>query len=360
MPSRTSDDPRSTPSVEDILFAMSGWPEVEEALLEWRRQHDTHTGHLSRSFTSEFLMRAIGHPDPSFRELAAEAGTSNREVMAVALHDDHPPVRVVAARSSAAPPGDLAAVAADTSVEVRRAVAANSSTPVPALITLVHDPDVEVRHAAVRQHRLPADVMADLADSDDSVVLCAVAASPLTKASTLHRLSKSASVEVWFQLASNLRTPARSLELIPAGQHPHLHKQLVSHPHASAALCRRLATTYLDEPDAPLRLIGLSLMFKGAVKVASWGEGRTDKPTELRRPSEVMAWLAEGGDLSTVVSFALDTSQPAWLRWFIVSRGELDHDLWVRLATDREPRIRTRALEQLAAGSATRGATLNS
>ena len=342
------------PSLEDILFAMSGWPEVEEALQAWEERQSLRGRQVDGELSEEFLLRAIRHRDGAFREIAARSGHWSREVMDIAVGDHYADVRYVAACSPSTAPEGLVRLATDTSINVRAGVASNPSTPVTTLLELLDDSNESVRRFAVYQHRFPADVMERLSHSDDPEVLRAVATSPNTAPATLDHLARSMTVGLWAELIDNHNTPAASLELIPDTPRPHLHQGLLKHPNASDALCRRLARRYLDEADAPLRLAGLNLMFRGPVRVAPWGTGRTGEPVPaFDRPSDVVVWLAEGADLSTTVPYALDTANPDWLRWFILSRAQPDHSTWVRLATDHYPRLRELALRRLGQPSPT-------
>lgn len=335
-------DEPSELTVDDILHALAGWPEIEEVLVDWYRRQQSGSRLINGDLPEDLLLRAMRHPDGTFREIAAQAGQWSCEVMALAIRDGWSTVRVIAAQSSRAPADGLAAAATDSSVDVRLAVAANPTTPVTALQGLLRDSEIAVVHAAVLQRRFSCRVMSRLATSDDPVIMAAVAGGPQTSTAALHRLaSRTTSAEVWAALATNPHTERRTLDLIPLGRQPHLHLLLVKHPWASDGLCRRVARLYLDEPDAPLRLVGLKVLFRGSVKVAPWGEGRVDRPApEFDQPSDVLIWLADGADLSTVLPYALDPEKPEWLRWFILSRAQLDEATRERLVDDPQPRIR--------------------
>lgn len=348
MTNHTPQDDSPGFDVEDILFALADWPRVEATLLDWQRRNQTPAGTLTRELDEALLTRAMFHPDEQFRAIAARAGTWSCDVMDMAIDDHSASVRAIAANSTATPPEGLAAASLDSAVTVRLGVAGNRSTPLPALLAMLDDDDRRVQVAAVAQYRFPCRVMSGLADSDDPDMLSVLAAGPRVTPTVLHKVAtRSRSLTVWLRLAQNHTTQSRSLDLIPLGQHPHLHQLLLKHPNASDALCRRVAVEYLDRPDAPLRLVGLSLMFRGPVKVAPWGQGRFDaKVPRFKRPSDVVAWLADGADLSTVMPYAMNQRHPEWLRWFIVCRAELDEATRARLASDREPRLRQLACER--------------
>lgn len=335
-------DEASELTVDNIFHALAGWPEVEKALSEWHERHERGSRTINGDLPEDLLLRGIRHPEGAFREIAALAGHWSCDVMALAIRDGWATVRAIAAGSSRTPADGLATAATDASVDVRLAVAANPSTPVTALQGLLRDSEISVVHAAVLQKRLPCRIMSRLATSDDPVIMEAVAGAPQTSTAALHRLaSRTTSTAVWTALVNNPHTERRTLELVPVTRHPHLHLSLVKHPWASDALCRRIAALYLDEPDAPLRLAGLTMLFRGSVTVAAWGTGRTHpKAPTFRRPSDVLAWLADGADLSTVLPYALDPANPGWLRWFILSRAQLDQATCDGLADDPEPRIR--------------------
>jgi len=347
MPDAQNDD-AGAHSLDDILYALSGWHEVEQTLLEWQEAREQRPQWGDQRLPEELLLRAIRHPEEPFRQIAAVAGSWSTEVMELAITDRDTEVRTVAARSVRTPPDALAIAATDHDDDVRLAAASNPSTPVPALLGLLRDPHAGVVLAAVRQYRLPCRVMSRLAASDDPSMMIAVAAAPQTSTAALHRLaSRSSAPGLWTALAGNPHTENRTLQLIPTTPRPHLHQLLIKHPLATDELCRRLARAYLDEPEAPLRLAGLALMFRGRVRVAPWGSGRTDAPpARFERPSDVLSWLAKGADLSTVLPYALDVDSPAWVRMFILSRAELDQATWARLATDHEPRIGDLALRR--------------
>jgi len=258
-----SDEPN--PTIDDIFHALAGWEVVEEKLLEWKKK----SSNQSRLLDEDFLNRAMSHPETQFRELAAQAGHWSHVIMARAIVDRAAEVRYVAACSHSTPTVELSNAAGDEDVNVRRGVASNRVTPVV----------------------------------------------------TLHHLATAPFSGVWAELVQNPSTAAESLDLVPTGARPELHRQVMTHPNASSSLCQQLACAYLDEPGAPLRIMGLHLMFRGPVKVASWGQGRTDDPpVSFDRPSDVLRWLAEGGDLSTVAEYAHSAPCPAWLRQFVLSR----------------------------------------
>lgn len=342
--------PTSEHSLDDIFNALAGWPDLEQTLLDWQHRQQTRSRPVQRELSEDFLVRAMKHPDETFREIAAEAGDWSHDVMRLAISDQCESVRSIAARSTQTPPEALAIAANDTSDLVRLFVAANRATPIQALQTMMRDPDHTVRRAAVLQGRFSCRVLSRLASSDDAVILAAVAQAFQTSPATLHRLATRApSLALWKALATNPRTENRTLALIPAEPRAHLHTPLLKHPLASDELCRRLARGYLDQPDAPMRLAGLALMFRGSVKVLAWGQGRMHRNVPMfAQPSDVVIWLADGADLSTTVPYALDEQNPEWLRWFILSRAELSQEVWARLANDPHDRVRKRAHNRVA------------
>ncbi len=333
---------------DDIIYALSGMPDIEAKLLDWHEAIKNLQTRPTLELSEAQLLTAMRLGRGFVRLLAAGAGNIYTAVADVALVDRSYRVRIEGALSTNATPSALEQAAVDPSPFVRLAVSSNTSLPIDALVALLDEPEPLIQQYAAQQHRLPPNVLERLSHSDDPVVQNAIASDPRAPASALHRLAEKGCSAVWQILVANPATPTASLELLPAVVNPHLHAELIKHPNATDGLCRRLAVAYLDEPEAPLRLAGLRLLFRGSVKVAPWGEGNTSQPAPaFERPSELLCWLADGADLSTVVPYALDTSWPEWVRWFIVSRCELDHDTWVRLATDTSERIRQHAINRL-------------
>lgn len=356
-----------------ILDAFANWREIEAPLNTWHRQQRHTPRPRGDHFTEAFLLRAIQHPREFYRLRAAELGQRSPAVMAVALGDRSARVRRLGAESVVAPPGSLAGAASDRSVAVRAAVASNPSTPRHVVVSLLDDREVEVARAAARQpglpprvlwrlaragdatmrsivagHGAPHELLAHLASDPCAEVTLAVAANPSTPGhvladlarhhgdirhgqvlashpntptDVLDRLARHGDEAVWMALVTNPRTTADTLERIPTGLRPRLHRLLARHMNAPRDLCRRVAHDYVQSCDPTLRGIGLSLVFRGPATVLPAGAGRTTAPVpDFREPVDVLAWLADGGDLLATQTYAALDTTPAWLRRFLHSQ----------------------------------------
>lgn len=359
-----------------ILDALCNWNDIEHRLDQAVERQRVGTGTRDPLLDEEFLMRAMRHPRQYYRLRAAELGTSFGGVASVALRDRYSRLRVLGATSRAAPPGCLDVASRDRVAAVRVAVAANARTPVETIVRLLDDRVAEVRLTAARRprlpvavlhtmahhpdpamrciaagHRIPVELLMRLAEDPSCEVTLMVASNPGTPAEVLRRLAERradsqhgrliashpntpvdvldqladlADLDVWTLLVSNRATRAATLERVPRGRLPQIHRQLARHPQASVALRRAIAGDYLDSSDIALRGIGLSLLFRGPVRVLPAGAGRvTSPPPTFERPVDVVAWLADGGDVSLTAAYARDASCPAWLSWFLHSQSKV-------------------------------------
>jgi hypothetical protein len=67
---RSTNDQSPRHNVEDILYSMAGWPDVELALDEWQQAETAGTRHLQRELAEEVLLRGIRHPDDALCSIA--------------------------------------------------------------------------------------------------------------------------------------------------------------------------------------------------------------------------------------------------------------------------------------------------
>ena len=366
----TSLDPASL-DAQAVLDALCNWRSIETQID--RAVQRRRIGGDDTSCDEAVLMRAMRHPRPYYRLRAAELGAGYGGVAALALRDRYVRVRVLGAASRAAPPECLAVASRDRAPTVRAAVAANARTPLPAVLDLVNDRNADVRRAAARRSRLPLTVLHAFAHHTDDTMRCiaaghritvdlleflaedasydvtlsvafnpdapahvlrrlaerrtdrqhgrAIASHPNTPVDVLDRLADVTDLNIWTLLVSNRSTCSATLDRVPRGLHPQSHRLLGRHPNASRDLLRGIAAPYLDSPDITLRGVGLTLLFRGPVRVLPAGCGHLpSQPPTFERPVDVMSWLADGGDVTVTATYAENASTPTWLRWFLHSQ----------------------------------------